>query len=107
MDDNMSNNFDKQKMLETLVNPDISMILVELENGEKDSNYLVKKLGISTKEIEERLTYVIKHNFVTMINHDDKIVFKADMEKLNNIMENDENFANVIGGLTELDQFLN
>ncbi len=42
-----------------------------------------------------------------MINHDDKIVFKADMEKLNKIMENDENFANVIDGLTELDQFLN
>ncbi len=48
MDDNTSNNFDKQKMLETLVNPDVSMILVELENGEKDSNYLVEKLGIST-----------------------------------------------------------
>ncbi len=103
----MSDNFDKQKMLEFLVNPDVSIILVELEDGEKDSNYLVEKLGISTKEIEERLAYVIKHNFVTMVNHGDKIVFKADMEKLNKIMENDENFANVIDGLTELDQFLN
>ncbi len=103
----MSDNFDKQKMLEFLVNPDVSIILVELEDGEKDSNYLVEKLGISTKEIEERLVYVIKHSFVTMVNYGDKIVFKADMERLNKIMENDENFANVIDGLTELDQFLN
>ena len=104
---NVSNSFDRQKMLETLVNPDVSMILVELENGEKDSKYLVEKLGISTNEIKERLAYVIKHSFVSMVNHDDKIIFKADMEKLNKIMENDENFANVVDGLTELDQFLN
>lgn len=104
---NMSNNFDRQKMLETLVNPDVSMILAELENGEKDSNYLVEKLGITTKEIEERLAYAIKYNFVVMVNHGDKIIFKADMEKLNKIMENEENFANIVDGLTELDQFLN
>jgi|SRR5581483_2111553 ABC-type Na+ transport system ATPase subunit NatA len=103
----MSNNFDRQKMLETLVNPDVSMILAELENGEKDSNYLVEKLGITTKEIEERLAYAIKYNFVVMVNHGDKIIFKADMEKLNKIMENEENFANIVDGLTELDQFLN
>ncbi len=103
----MSNNFDKQKMMEFLVNPDVSMILVELEDGEKDSNYLVEKLGISINEIKRRLTYVIKHSFVTMVNYGDKIVFKADMERLNKIMENDENFANIIDGLTELDQFLN
>lgn len=103
----MNDNFDRQKMLETLVNPDVSIILVELENGEKDSNYLVEKLGISAKEIEERLAYVIKHGFVAMVNHSDKIIFKADMEKLNKIMENDENFSNVVNSLTELDQFLN
>lgn len=103
----MNDNFDRQKMLETLVNPDVSMIFIELENGEKDSNYLVEKLGISAKEIEERLAYVIKHGFVAMVNHGDKIIFKADMEKLNKIMENDENFSNVVNGLTELDQFLN
>ncbi|MEO9276916.1 MAG: hypothetical protein ABI340_03920 [Nitrososphaera sp.] len=103
----MSNNFDRQKMLETLVNPDVSMILAELENGEKDSNYLVEKLGITTKEIEERLAYAIKYNFVVIVNHGDKIIFKADMEKLNKIMENEENFANIVDGLTELDQFLN
>ena len=103
----MNDNFDRQKMLETLVNPDVSMILIELENGEKDSNYLVEKLGISSKEIEERLAYVIKHGFVGMVNDRDKIIFKVDMEKLNKIMESDENFTNVIDGLTELDQFLN
>ncbi len=103
----VSDDFDRQKMLESLVNPDVSIILAELENGEKDSNYLVEKLGISTKEIKTRLEYVTKHGFVIMTGDENKTIFKADMDKLNKIMENDENFSNVVDGLTELDQFLN
>ena len=99
--------YDKQKMMEILVKPEVSIILVELENGEKDSNYLTQKLGISISEMKERLDYVIKHGFVTMTDIDNKVIFKANMEMLNKIMENEENFSNVVDGLTELDQFLN
>jgi len=42
----MDKNYDKQKMLEILVNPDVSIILLELEDGSKDSSYLVEKLQI-------------------------------------------------------------
>lgn len=94
-------------MIETLVNPDVSAILLELEKGNKDSSYLEEKLRISEREILERLSYVIEHGFVKINRNDDKIVFSADKDKLNKIMESDENFSGVIDGLTELDSFLN
>lgn len=103
----MEENYDRQKMIETLVNPDVSAILLELEKGNKDSSYLEEKLRISEREILERLSYVIEHGFVKINRNDDKIVFSADKDKLNKIMESDENFSRVIDGLTELDSFLN
>jgi len=55
-------------MIETLIDPNISVIIAELENGEKDSIYLTKKLRLSLDEIKARLSYVIEHGFVMMIN---------------------------------------
>ena len=104
---NLNQDFEKRKIIETLVGPNVSMILAEFEKGEKDSAYLQEKLGISLDEIKERLSYVIAHGFVTMNQNGDKIIFRADMDKLNRIMESDENFTSVVDGLTELDQYLN
>ncbi|MGI0027272.1 MAG: hypothetical protein ACREAD_05470 [Nitrosopumilaceae archaeon] len=103
----MDKNYDKQKMLETLVDPDVSMILSELEDGSKDSSYLVEKLHISDTEIKERLAYVIQYGFVRINLDENKTIFIVDKEKLNEIMEMDENFSGVVNGLTELDQYLN
>lgn len=103
----MDKNYDKQKMLEILVNPDVSIILSELEDGSKSSSYLVEKLQISEIEIKERLVYVIQYGFVTLELVENKIVYTVDQEKLNDIMEMDENFSGVVDGLTELDQYLN
>ena len=103
----MSESFDKQKMMETLVDPDISSILAELESGEKDSEYLINKLQLSLNQIKERLSYVIEHKFVIINQNSGNEIFKVDLNKLNKIMENDDNFKNVVDGLTELDQFLN
>jgi len=94
-------------MIETLIDPNVSVIIAELENGERDSIYLTNKLRLSLDEIRERLSYVIEHGFVMMNQNDDKIFFRADMDKLNKIMESDENFTDVVDGLTELDQYLN
>lgn len=104
---NLSQNFEKRKMIETLIDPNVSVIIAELENGEKDSIYLTKKLRLSLDEIKERLSYVIEHGFVMMNQNYDKTLFRADMDKLNKIMESDENFTDVVDGLTELDQYLN
>ncbi|MBI1828168.1 MAG: hypothetical protein HY222_05650 [Thaumarchaeota archaeon] len=42
----MDENYDKQKMLETLVDPNVFIILSELEDGSKESSYLAEKLQI-------------------------------------------------------------
>lgn len=94
-------------MIDILVNPDVSAILMELEEGNRDSSYLEKKLHIGENEILERLSYVIEHGFVKINRSDGKLVFSADKDRLNKIMESDDNFSGVIDGLTELDSFLN
>ena len=104
---NLSQNFEKRKMIETLIDPNVSVIIAELENGEKDSIYLTEKLRLSLDEIKARLSYVIEHGFVMMNQNNGKTLFRADMDKLNKIMESDENFTDVVDGLTELDQYLN
>jgi len=50
-------------MIETLVDPDISVILSELEDGDKESSYLTEKLQLTDVQIRERLSYVIQHGF--------------------------------------------
>lgn len=94
-------------MMDVLVDPDISVILSELEDGEKNSIYLAEKLQISEDEIKSRLSYVIEHGFVIVRQDEKNTSFNVDRDKLNKIMESDENFASVVDGLTELDQFLN
>ena len=103
----METNYDKRKMLNTLVDPDVSIILSELEDGSKESSYLVEKLQLSDMEIKKRLDYVIQCGFVRINQDKNKTIFAADKEKLNDIMEMDENFSGVVDGLTELDQYLN
>lgn len=93
--------------METLVNPDVSSILAELESGEKDIIYLTDKLQLSSNEIKDRLSYVIEYHFVIIDQNNGNEIFKVDLNKLNKIMESDDNFKNVVDGLTELDQFLN
>jgi len=102
----METNYDKRKMLNTLVDPDVSIILSELEDGSKESSYLVEKLQLSEMEIKKRLDYVIQCGFVRINLDKNKTIFTADKEKLNDIMEMDENFSGVVDGLTELDQYL-
>jgi len=103
----MDRNYDKQKMLEILIDPNVSMILSELENESKDSSYLMEKLHISDTEIKERLAYVIQCGFVKLDLNENKTIYTVNKEKLNDIMEMDENFSGVVDGLTELDQYLN
>lgn len=94
-------------MMETLVDPEISSILAELESGEKNITYLINKFQLSSNQIKERLSYVLEHNFVLVEQNNENEVFRVDLNKLNKIMESDDNFKNVVDGLTELDQFLN
>ncbi len=75
----MDKNYDKQKMLEILVNSDVSIILSELEDGSKDSSYFVEKLHLSDTEIKERLAYVIQHGFVRTSLDQNKPILPSDL----------------------------
>lgn len=97
--------YDKTKVIENLFNPDISVILAELENGSKESSYLADKLGLTNEEIQNRLAYLIQTGFVKVL--DSPPSYSVDAEKIAQIMENEENYKGVIDGLTELDSYLN
>ena len=103
----MDESFNKEKVIECLFDPITSEILAELENDGKASSYLAEKSGISEEEIRERLSYLIKFEFVKETTENDKIVYSVDAEKLSKVMENDENFASVTDGLTKMDSYLN
>jgi hypothetical protein len=68
---------------------------------------LIDKLQLSLIQIKERLGYVLEHHFVVIEQNNGNEIFKVDLNKLNKIMESDDNFKNIVDGLTELDQFLN
>lgn len=103
----MKEGFDKQKIIDILFNSDVSVILSELEDSDKNSSYLLAKLQLTEDEIEKRLSYLIQHEFVTKKSHNNKTVYAVNKEKLSQVMENDENFSSVTKGLTELDSYLN
>lgn len=93
--------------MDCLVDPKVSVILSELENGEKDMQYLKEKLQLTREQIITRLAFVIENQFVIVSQRNQIEYLGVDFEKLNQIMEGDGNFKNVVNGLTELDQFLN
>lgn len=99
----MPQEYDKKKVVEQLFDPDVSVILAELEHGAKDSAYLVEKTGITEAQIGERLSYLTETGFV----HVSDGSYSVDSEKIAKIMENDENYSGVVDGLTELDSYLN
>ncbi len=99
--------FDREKIIESIFDPNISEILAELEDGEKQSSYLSEKLKISEEEIRKRVSYLSKYGFVKEEKKDGKIIYSADADKLEKVLESDNNFKNVVDGLTEMDSYLN
>jgi hypothetical protein len=96
---------DKAKIAEHLFDPDISIIMAELEGGGKESSFLSQKLGIPEDEIRSRLSYLIETGYVAAFGT--PLTYSADSEKIAKFMEHDENYKGVVDGLTELDSYLN
>lgn len=96
---------EKGKILEHLFNPDVTVVLAELEHGSKESTYLEEKLGLSKEEIKSRLDYLIETGFVSVSTS--PLSYTVNTDKLAKIMESEENYKNVVDGLTELDSYLN
>jgi hypothetical protein len=102
-----NSDFSANKIIDSIFDPEISEFLAEMETGPKHSSFFLEKFGIASKDLQEKLSYLIKHNFVTQSGHDDDIEFSVNSEKLSEIMESSHDFKNVEDGLAKMDSFLN
>jgi len=81
--------------------------LVELKDGPKSLSVLTKKITVSKEELDEKLSVLIENGFLTKNEKENDVFYSLDVEKLSEILENDDNFKNIDDGLAKLDSFLN
>jgi len=98
---------ESEKILELLFEPDNAEILVELKDGPKPLSVLTKKIAISKKELDENLSFLIEKGFITKNEKDNEFFYSLDIDRLSEVLENDDNFKNIDDGLAKLDSFLN
>ncbi len=103
----MANDFDREKVVDCMFDPITSSILAELEDGQKNCSFLAEKSSISENEVLERLSYLLDHDFIHQTSENGKLVFTANTQKLNQIVENSENFDSTISSLEKMDSYLN
>ena len=103
----MSEGFDREKIIDCMFDPVTSSILAELETGEKQCSFLAQKASITESEILERLSYLIRHEFISKSSENGKCLLSANSDKLSSIVENSDNFDDTINGLEKMDSYLN
>ena len=99
--------FSTDKIIDSIFDPEISEFLAEMEAEPKHSSFFSEKFGITPKDLQEKLSYLIKHNFVTQSGQESDFEYSVNSEKLSEIMESTHDFKNVEDGLAKMDQFLN
>lgn len=103
----MNDSYDRDKVVDCMFDPITSSIIAELEDGEKNSQYLAEKAYISENDVRERLSYLIGHNFILEKQNGEQLIYSADVDKLSLVVEDGENFNAAIEGLEKMDSFLN
>ena len=105
---NMGNSdFSTEKVLDIIFDTEISEILADMENEPKHCSVLSEKFGITPKDLEAKLSYLLQHNFVSQTGQVDDITYSVDSEKLGEIMQSGHDYKNVEDSLTKMDSFLN
>ncbi len=103
----MDETFDREKVVDCMFDPVTSLILAELEDGEKECSFLAQQASISESEVLERLSYLIDHEFISKNPDNEKCLLAANFDKLSTIVENSENFDAAINSIEKLDTYLN
>tara|TARA_Y100000590_G_scaffold272507_1_gene305955 strand:- start:593 stop:907 length:315 start_codon:yes stop_codon:yes gene_type:complete len=96
-----------QKILDIIFDEKISEILAEMEASSKEGQFLSEKFKIPLNELDEKLSFLIEHEFVTRSDSNSKIEYSVNSEKLAKLMETAHNFENVDNGLAKMDGYLN
>ena len=78
-----------------------------METESKHCSFLSEKFAISSEILEEKLSYLIKHDFVAKSGHENDITYSVNSEKLSEIMESGHDYKNVEDSLAKMDSFLN
>ena len=66
-----------------------------------------EKFAISPNDLDEKLSFLIQHEFVGKTGSDSEIEYSVNSEKLAELMETAHNFENVDNGLAKMDGYLN
>jgi plasmid replication initiation protein len=103
----MTETFDREKIVDCMFDPITSSILAELEDGEKECSFLAQQSSVSESEVLDRLSYLIEHEFISKNSEHDKCVLSANSDKLASVIENSDNFDATISGLEKMDSYLN
>ena len=98
---------DNNKIFESIFEPNNSEILAQLESGPKNFSDIAKNLDISKEKIEQSLSYLIGHGFISKIEKDNQVHYSVNADMLSKVLENNDNFRNIDDGLAKLDSFLN
>ena len=103
----MDISYDREKVIDCMFDPVTSSLIAELEDGEKNLQYLAEKATIPENEVKDRLSYLVNTGFIVQKQVDEKTTFSANIEKLSKVVEDGENFGAPIEGLEKMDSFLN
>ena len=96
-----------QKILDAVFDENISEILAEMESAPKKCGFLSEKFNITPNDLDEKLSFLIKHEFVGKTGFDSDIEYSVDSQKLAKLMETAHDFENVDAGLAKMDGYLN
>ena len=102
-----SSDFDVEKIIDCIFDPEISEILAEMENESKQSSVLTEKFEITSEQLQKKLSYLIEHNFVSQSGNTDDMMYSVNSDKLAGVMESSHNYKGIEEGLTKMDSFLN
>lgn len=102
----------RDAVIASLFDPDVSVLLAELEAGPLALSELAARSGVSPGAVESRLSRLVGLGYVA--RRDDPAggggggaVYEADAARLAAVMESDENYESAVDGLAKLDGFLN
>ena len=96
-----------QKILDAVFDENISEILAEMETSPKKCEFLTEKFQLTPNDLDEKLSFLIQHEFVGKIGSDSEAEYSVDSKKLAKLMETVHNFENVDAGLAKIDGYLN
>ena len=82
----VNSDFSSEKVLDIIFDTEISEILADMENESKHCSILSEKFGITPKDLETKLSYLVQHNFVSQTGQADDITYSVNSEKLAEIM---------------------